>query len=89
MALCVSVLQFLEKLCSPVFTCAEIDRAKDLSNGMLVALKKVRMERERDGIPISSLREINILLNERHPNIVELKEVVVGRSLDRCCNCHL
>jgi len=57
-------------------------RATDLSSKELVALKKVRMERERDGIPITSLREINILLNERHPNIVQLKEVVVGRSLD-------
>ncbi|XP_072135941.1 cyclin-dependent kinase 10 isoform X2 [Mobula birostris] len=34
------------------------------------------------GIPISSLREINLLLKLRHPNIVELKEVVVGNHLD-------
>ena len=40
------------------------------------------MEDEKDGLPISSLREINLLLNLRHKNIVELKEVVVGRSLD-------
>lgn len=35
------------------------------------------------GIPISSLREINLLLRLRHPNIVELKEVVVGSHLER------
>lgn len=35
------------------------------------------------GIPISSLREINLLLRLRHPNIVELKEVVVGSQLER------
>ena len=35
------------------------------------------------GIPISGLREINILLNLRHENIVQLKEIVVGKSLDR------
>ena len=40
------------------------------------------MEEEKDGLPVSSLREINILLNLRHKNIVELKEVVVGRRLD-------
>ncbi|XP_016118607.1 cyclin-dependent kinase 10-like [Sinocyclocheilus grahami] len=34
------------------------------------------------GIPISSLREINLLLRLRHPNIVELKEVVVGSHLE-------
>ncbi|KAM7537306.1 hypothetical protein Aperf_G00000064233 [Anoplocephala perfoliata] len=40
------------------------------------------MENERDGIPISSLREITLLLSIKHPNVVQLKEVVVGRSLD-------
>jgi cyclin-dependent kinase 10 len=40
------------------------------------------MEREKDGLPISGLREINLLLNLRHDNIVRLKEVVVGRSLE-------
>lgn len=35
------------------------------------------------GIPVSGLREINILLNLRHQNIVELHEVVVGKSLER------
>lgn len=35
------------------------------------------------GIPISSLREITLLLKLQHPNIVELKEVVVGNHLER------
>lgn len=35
------------------------------------------------GIPISSLREITLLLRLHHPNIVELKEVVVGNHLER------
>uniref|UniRef100_T1IHJ0 Protein kinase domain-containing protein n=1 Tax=Strigamia maritima TaxID=126957 RepID=T1IHJ0_STRMM len=47
----------------------------------IVALKKMRMEKEEDGVPISVLREINILLNVTHPNIVQLKDVVVGKSL--------
>jgi len=52
---------------------------------MVVALKKVRTENEKDGISISSLREITLLLNLKHENIVELKEVVVGQHLDRSC----
>nr|BAF83174.1 unnamed protein product [Homo sapiens] len=40
------------------------------------------MDKEKDGIPISSLREITLLLRLRHPNIVELKEVVVGNHLE-------
>ena len=59
------------------------DRAKDTKNDEIVALKKVRMEHEKDGFPISGLREISILLTCRHENIVHLKEVVVGRSLER------
>lgn len=41
------------------------------------------MDLERDGIPVSGLREIQVLLSCRHENIVHLKEVVVGRSLER------
>lgn len=59
------------------------DRARDTINDKVVALKKVRMEQEKDGIPISGLREIQVLLSCRHENIVHLKEVVVGRSLER------
>uniref|UniRef100_A0A8C8Z7V6 Cyclin dependent kinase 10 n=1 Tax=Prolemur simus TaxID=1328070 RepID=A0A8C8Z7V6_PROSS len=40
------------------------------------------MDKEKDGIPISSLREITLLLRLHHPNIVELKEVVVGNHLE-------
>uniref|UniRef100_A0A9J7WYR3 Cyclin dependent kinase 10 n=2 Tax=Cyprinus carpio TaxID=7962 RepID=A0A9J7WYR3_CYPCA len=57
-------------------------RARDTRTNEIVALKKVRMDKEKDGIPISSLREINLLLRLRHPNIVELKEVVVGSHLE-------
>ncbi|KAL3276901.1 hypothetical protein HHI36_012271 [Cryptolaemus montrouzieri] len=57
-------------------------RAKDTASDKIVALKKVRMDQERDGIPVSSLREIQVLLNCRHENIVHLKEVVVGKSLE-------
>lgn len=58
-------------------------KARDTRSGTTVALKRVRMQNEKNGIPVSSLREINILLNLRHNNIVQLKEVVVGKSLDR------
>uniref|UniRef100_A0A3B5MTW7 Cyclin dependent kinase 10 n=1 Tax=Xiphophorus couchianus TaxID=32473 RepID=A0A3B5MTW7_9TELE len=58
------------------------DRARDTKSDEIVALKKVRMDNEKDGIPISSLREITLLLRLRHPNIVELKEVVVGSHLE-------
>ncbi|XP_013446531.2 cyclin-dependent kinase G-2 isoform X2 [Medicago truncatula] len=57
-------------------------RAKDKKTGEVVALKKVKMEKEKEGFPLTSLREINILLSFHHPYIVDVKEVVVGSSLD-------
>jgi cell division cycle 2-like protein len=57
-------------------------RARDRVSGRVVALKKVKMEKEKEGFPLTSLREINILLSFRHPNIVNVTEVVVGNSLD-------
>ncbi|CAH8362872.1 unnamed protein product [Eruca vesicaria subsp. sativa] len=57
-------------------------RAKDKKTGEIVALKKVKMEKEREGFPLTALREINILLSFHHPSIVDVKEVVVGSSLD-------
>ncbi|KAG4077298.1 hypothetical protein HA402_009927 [Bradysia odoriphaga] len=57
-------------------------RARDTSNNEIVALKKVRMDQEKDGLPVSGLREIHILKKCSHENIVRLKEVVVGRSLE-------
>jgi len=57
-------------------------QARDKKSNEIVALKKVRMERETDGIPITALREISILQKLKHPNIVHLMEVVVGDKPD-------
>ncbi|KAI9489946.1 kinase-like domain-containing protein [Zychaea mexicana] len=57
-------------------------RVKDTRTKQIVALKKIRMERETDGMPISSLREISILKRMRHPNIVNVTDVAVGAKLE-------
>ncbi|KAI8374191.1 kinase-like domain-containing protein [Radiomyces spectabilis] len=57
-------------------------RVKDSRSGKVVALKKIRMERETDGVPISSLREISILKRMRHQNIVNVTDVAVGGKLE-------
>ncbi|KAJ4462015.1 putative Cyclin-dependent kinase 10 [Paratrimastix pyriformis] len=57
-------------------------RAVDTQNGSIVALKKIRLDREKDGVPVTSLREIKLLKSIRHPHIVQLKEVVVGHNVD-------
>ncbi|XP_059147795.1 cyclin-dependent kinase 10-like [Physella acuta] len=57
-------------------------RARDTDSNKIVALKKMRLDTQKDGIHITGLREINILLNLRHENIVQMSEVVVGKSLE-------
>lgn len=59
------------------------DRARDTTTNEIVALKKVRMDQEKDGLPVSGLREIQVLMSCSHENVVKLKEVVVGKSLER------
>ncbi len=51
-------------------------------SGELVALKKVRMDRERDGIPQTALREMRLLRKSAHPHIVHLRGVVNGKTPD-------
>lgn len=57
-------------------------RAEDNKSKEIVALKRIRMEREEEGLPVCSIREIGLLLSLSHKNIVDLMEVVVGRELD-------
>lgn len=54
-------------------------KARDKKSGEIVALKKVKMDVNKDdcGFPLSSLREINILSSFSHPSVVNVKEVVM------------
>lgn len=58
-------------------------RAKDKKTGEVVALKRLKMEKEREGFPITSLREVCTLLKAHHPNIVTVQEIVVGSNMDK------
>lgn len=57
-----------------------VSRAKDTATGKIVALKRLKMENAQDGIPVTGLREIQTLMDCEHPNIVALREVVVGED---------
>ncbi|KAL1998064.1 hypothetical protein VTN02DRAFT_98 [Thermoascus thermophilus] len=59
-----------------------VSRARDITTGEIVALKKLKMENSPDGFPVTGLREIQTLLEARHPNIVHLREIVMGNSMD-------
>ncbi|CCW59943.1 unnamed protein product [Phytomonas sp. EM1] len=51
-------------------------RAVDRTNGQVVALKKVRLDRNDEGIPQTALREVSVLQEVHHPNIVNLLDVI-------------
>lgn len=53
-----------------------------LSNlpGELVALKKVRLDNEKEGFPITAIREIKILRQLKHRSVVNMKEIVTDKQ---------
>ena len=55
--------------------CCAAFRARETASGKILALKKIKMEREKEGFPLTSIREINILLALHHKNIVNVTEV--------------
>ncbi|KAI8388241.1 Pkinase-domain-containing protein [Radiomyces spectabilis] len=58
-------------------------RARDRETGDIVALKKLKLEKEKNGFPVTSLREIHTLMIAKHPNIVNVREIVMGNRLDQ------
>jgi cell division cycle 2-like protein len=58
-------------------------RAENIETGEIVAIKKIKLGKEKEGFPITSIREINILFDLDHENIIKIKEVVYGSSLDK------
>lgn len=58
-------------------------RARDIATGVVYALKQVKMETTGEGFPVHALREIAILIAQPHPNIVAVREMVVGNTLNK------
>ena len=50
-------------------------KARDRMTGEIVALKRIRLEAEDEGIPGTAIREIALLKELQHPNIVRLFDV--------------
>lgn len=61
-------------------TFGEVHKARSRKNGAVVALKKILMHNEKDGFPITALREIKLLKMLSHVNILRLEEMAVERN---------
>ena len=51
-------------------------KARVRSTGEILALKRIRLEQEEEGVPSTAIREISLLKELRHENIVKLVDVV-------------
>lgn len=51
-------------------------KAKDSVTGKIVALKKIRLDTDTEGVPSTAIREIALLRELEHPNIVTLLDVI-------------
>jgi CTD kinase subunit alpha len=61
-------------------TFGKVYKAQNTVTGSHVALKRIRMESERDGFPVTAMREIKLLQSLRHQNIVRLYEMMVSNG---------
>ncbi|KAI9508922.1 Pkinase-domain-containing protein [Russula earlei] len=61
-------------------TFGKVYKARNTVSGLHVALKRIRMESERDGFPVTAMREIKLLQSLRHDNIVQLYEMMVSNG---------
>ncbi|KAK9462003.1 kinase-like domain-containing protein [Lipomyces oligophaga] len=74
-----SDFQKLEKIGEGTY--GVVYKARDtLNNNRVVALKKIRLEAEDEGVPSTAIREISLLREMRNENIVELLNIVHSDS---------
>ncbi|CAH1788746.1 unnamed protein product [Owenia fusiformis] len=75
---CVEVFQIISQIGEGTY--GQVYKARDKDTQDMVALKKVRLENEKEGFPITAVREIKILRQLNHTNIVNLKEIVTDKQ---------
>jgi cyclin-dependent kinase 2 len=46
-------------------------KARDRRTNTIVALKKIRLEQEEEGVPSTAIREVALLKELNHPNVVK------------------
>lgn len=62
-------------------TFGKVYKARNTVTRVHVALKRIRMESERDGFPVTAMREIKLLQSLQHENIVRLYEMMVSNGI--------
>ena len=68
------LFQKLEKIGEGTY--GVVYKAKDRKTDKVVALKKIRLDTDTEGVPSTAIREIALLRELSHPNIVNLLDVI-------------
>jgi len=55
-------------------------KGRNKNTGEIVAMKKIRLESEDEGVPSTAIREISLLKELQHPNIVCLSDVLMQEA---------
>ncbi|XP_060624926.1 cyclin-dependent kinase 1 [Anolis sagrei] len=55
-------------------------KGKHKATGKVVAMKKIRLESDEEGVPSTAIREVSLLKELHHPNIVCLQDVLMQDS---------
>eukprot|EP00767_Chilomastix_cuspidata_P002612 gnl/Chilomastix_cuspidata/2735.p2 GENE.gnl/Chilomastix_cuspidata/2735~~gnl/Chilomastix_cuspidata/2735.p2 ORF type:complete len:137 (-),score=17.67 gnl/Chilomastix_cuspidata/2735:12-422(-) len=59
-------------------------KARDKRSGRIVALKEIRIDSPDEGVPSTAVREISLLMELKHPNVVECARRLTPGSSRSC-----
>lgn len=51
-------------------------KGRHKATGQIVAMKKIRLESEEEGVPSTAVREVSLLQELKHPNVVRYAHCV-------------
>lgn len=74
---CIDAFEILSQIGEGTY--GKVYKARDTVTDEIVALKMVRTDNEREGFPITAVREIKILKQLCHENIINLKEIITDK----------
>lgn len=58
-------------------------KGRHKATGQVVAMKKIRLESEEEGVPSTAVREVSLLQELKHPNVVRYVHFVWSRGCYR------
>lgn len=61
-------------------TYGEVYKAVDRSTNTVVAMKRMKLDQEDEGVPSTAIREVSLLKELSHPNIVQLMDVFCSQK---------